>query len=99
MTKLILAMTLSFSSVTVATASVASAQASSQRYVTGVVEHVEAMENEALIKLTGIQQLLVIKNLMNFPEAKLQALMDSQETKTFIKLKVNEKNQILDVIL
>ncbi|WP_374074617.1 hypothetical protein [Bdellovibrio bacteriovorus] len=78
---------------------VMAAPAVTQVYVNGVVEHVEAMENEAMVKLAGVQQLLIIKNLMGFPENKIEALMNSRDQQVTIKLKVNNKNQIVDVIL
>ncbi|MEK2644153.1 hypothetical protein [Bdellovibrio sp. BCCA] len=100
MTKFILTLVLSFSfTAWTQQASAAPIAAASQVLVTGIVEHVEAMENEAMVKIVGMQQLLIIKNLMSFPEAKIQALVDSQEHKTAVRIKVNEKNQIIDVIL
>lgn len=98
MTKILMAIALCFSSL-IFVNTVSAQEAAAHTYVTGVVEHVEAMENEAMVKLVGAQKLLIIKNLMSFPEAKLQALVDSQDAKTFVKLKVNAQNQILDVIL
>lgn len=67
--------------------------------VTGTVEHMEAMENEATIKISGLNKLFFIKNLMAFSEVKLQAIMDSQENQKVLKLKVNESNQVIDVSL
>ncbi|MDG0815960.1 hypothetical protein [Bdellovibrio svalbardensis] len=98
MIKFLLAASLSFSFASLASLSSAVAAESAQTYVTGVIEHVEAMENEAMVKVSGISQLFIIKNLMSFPEAKLQALMSSQETKATVKLVVKQ-NQIIDVIL
>ncbi|AFY01031.1 hypothetical protein Bdt_1333 [Bdellovibrio bacteriovorus str. Tiberius] len=66
--------------------------------MTGVVEHVEAIENEAMVKLVGLPKLLIIKNLMSFPESKLHLLTESQEGRVPLKLKINGNNQILDVI-
>ena len=80
-------------------ASTSTGAAASQFFVTGVIEHVEAIENEAMVKVAGVQKLLIIKNLMSFPEAKLQILAESQETRVPLKLKVNGSNHILDVIL
>ncbi|WP_374000099.1 hypothetical protein [Bdellovibrio bacteriovorus] len=86
----------SFSATAVASASTGAA---SQFFVTGVVEHVEAIENEAMVKVSGVQKLLIIKNLMSFPEAKLQVLVESQESRVPLKLKVNGSNHIIDVML
>lgn len=88
----------SFSATAVASASTGAAS-SSQFFVTGVVEHVEAIENEAMVKVAGVQKLLIIKNLMSFPEAKLQILAESQENRVPLKLKVNGSNHIIDVML
>lgn len=98
MMKIILALSLGFSFATFANLPTASATESASTYVTGIIEHVEAIENEAMIKISGLSQLFVIKNLMSFPEDKLQALMGSQESKIPVKLLVKQ-NQILDVIL
>lgn len=87
-----------FNVVTSNASATVSAGAASQLYVTGVVEHVEAMENEAMVKLVGLPKLLIIKNLMSFPEAKLHLLTESQESRVPLKLKINGNNQILDVI-
>jgi hypothetical protein len=86
----------SFSATAVASVSTGAA---SQFFVTGVVEHVEAIENEAMVKVSGVQKLLIIKNLMSFPEAKLQVLVESQESRVPLKLKVNGSNHIIDVML
>lgn len=86
----------SFSTTAVASVGTGSA---SQFFVTGVVEHVEAIENEAMVKVAGVQKLLIIKNLMSFPEAKLQVLADSQENRVPLKLKVNGNNHIIDVMM
>lgn len=98
MIKFILAISLSFSFATFANLSSAIATESAATSVTGVIEHIEASENEAMVKVSGISQLFIIKNLMSFPEAKLQALLSSQETKVTVKLLVRQ-NQIVDVIL
>lgn len=86
-------------SATAGASSSTGAAAASQFYITGVIEHVEAIENEAMVKVAGVQKLLIIKNLMSFPEAKLHILAESQETRVPLKLKVNGSNHILDVIL
>ncbi len=78
-------------------ANFASAQTAATVVVSGAVEHMEAMENEATIKVVGLQKLLFIKNLTSFSDAKLQVIMDSQDTKKLLKFKVNESNQVLDV--
>lgn len=99
MTKYFLALVICLSSVGFSSPVLAAPAAATQVYVNGIVEHVEAMENEAMVKIAGFQQLLIIKNLMSFPENKIEALMNSRDQQVTIKLKVNDKNQIVDVIL
>lgn len=98
MTKYLFAMTLSFSFMFTNSALAATViQAQNISTISGVIEHVESTENEAMVKLVGVAQLFTIKDLMSFPEEKLQMLTTSQDQRSIVKLKVDEKNQILDV--
>jgi hypothetical protein len=80
-------------------AKVAAAQAPDARIVSGVVETMESMENESLVKIKGSESMYSIKNLFSFPENKLNALSGSKDSGSAVKIKVNVKNEIVDVLL
>lgn len=92
-----LSLALGFSTLTLVAPQVAWATEKTTQ-ISGVVEHMESMENEAMIKLKGVSSLYTIRNLTDFPEVKLQKLSDSQEKGLTVKLKVNAKKQIVDVL-
>lgn len=83
----------------VATAKTAAKAAPTSSVVSGIVEHVELMENEGIVKLSEAKSLYIIKNLMEFPENKIQSIQKSAESGTTIRLKIDGTNQIVDVLL
>lgn len=68
------------------------------RIVSGSVEHVELVEGEGMVKISGEKNLLVIRDLLEFPEKKIRVLQDNQGKKKKLRLKVAEPNRIVDVL-
>lgn len=100
MKNLIFSLGLALSAVSVAgVASASTKTAKKDTVVSGVVEHIELMEGEGIVKLSEAKTLYIIKNLIDFPENKIQALQKSKESGAKVRLKINESNQVVDVLL
>jgi hypothetical protein len=61
------------------------------------VERVQANENTALVKVKGLQKMLLIPQMTDFSPEQLNQLNESQAKGSAVQVRINSQNQIVGI--
>lgn len=61
------------------------------------VERVQANENTAMVKVKGLQKMLLIPQMTDFSPEQLNQLNESQAKGSSVQVRINSQNQIVGI--